>query len=218
MANAKESTKTRIEGLTLEMETLSKERVEATKLLSLATMKADRDGVLTWVVTEEGSTVARGALIARIADLHSFRVDATLSDVHSQDVTAGLPVKVKLGDELVEGRVTGVLPTIQNGILTVNVGLSNAADSRLKANLRVDVYVVTAHRDRALRIRKGPFANAGGSREVFVIHGDRAVRTPVELGIGGVDDYEVVSGLSEGDEVIISDVHELERAREIAIR
>src|ERR1044072_3807762 len=54
--NAAESTKTQIEGLALEMKTLEKERVEAQRQLELATTKADRDGVLTWVVQEEGRT------------------------------------------------------------------------------------------------------------------------------------------------------------------
>ena len=41
-----------------------------------------------------------------------------------------------------------------------------------------------------------------------MVRGDQAVRTPIALGLVSFDDYEVVSGLVEGDEVIISDMRD----------
>jgi 2-polyprenyl-6-methoxyphenol hydroxylase-like FAD-dependent oxidoreductase len=55
-----------LEGLALEMKTLNQERTEAQRQLELATTKSDRNGVLTWVVNEEGATVQKGAVLARI--------------------------------------------------------------------------------------------------------------------------------------------------------
>src|SRR6185503_20068248 len=92
--NARQSTDTQLEGLALEMKTLEKERTEARRQLELATTKSDRDGVLTWVVPEEGATVQKGAVLARIADLNSFHVQATVSDIHASRLSAGMPVRV----------------------------------------------------------------------------------------------------------------------------
>ena len=50
---------------------------------------------------------------------------------------------------------------------------------------------------------------------MFVVKGDRAVRTPVRLGLGSYDDFEVVSGLAEGDEVVISDMSAYQHVREV---
>src|SRR5581483_1744260 len=203
---AQESTGTQLEGLALEMKTLEKERDEAKRQLELATTKSDRNGVLTWVVTEEGATVPRGTVIARIADLNSFRVEATVSDVHANHLSAGMPVSVKINDDELKGSITGIDPTIRNGVITVRVGLDDKSSALLKSNLRVDVLIATDRRDKVLRIKKGPFANAEGARDVFVIRGDTAVKTPVKLGIASFDFYEIVQGLLEGDEVIISDM------------
>src|SRR5262249_54365865 len=96
MTHAPGPTKPKLQGPTLAMDTLRKGRAAAVHQLDLATMTSDRDGVLTWVIAEEGSTVARGAVIARVADLGSFRVDATISDVHAQEMAPGLPVKVRI--------------------------------------------------------------------------------------------------------------------------
>lgn len=222
--NAQASTQTQLEGLALEMKTLNQERVEAQRQLELATTKSDRNGVLTWVFNEEGATVQKGAVLARIADLNSFRVEATVSDVHSNRLSAGLPVKVKINDDLLPGAITSINPTVTNGALTLLVGLTDKSSALLKSNLRVDVLISTDRKDRALRIKKGPFASGTNSaasestREVFVIRGDVAVKTPVRLGISSFEHYEVIQGLLEGDEVIISDMTNYQQLKEVKLK
>ena len=53
---------------------------------------------------------------------------------------------------------------------------------------------------------------------MFVLRGDRAYRTPVRLGVSNFDYFEVVDGLSAGDEIIASDMRDYESAPEIRIR
>lgn len=216
--NARAATRTRLEGLDLEIATLRGERDAAIRKLELATTKADRDGVLTWVVAEEGATVAEGAVIARVADLSAFRVEASVSDVHAERLTAGLPVRVKVGESLLDGAISSVLPTIENGTVTALVALDDRASPLLQSNLRVEVLIVSENRTEALRIAKGPFVSGGnGTYEVFVVRGDVAVRVPVRLGITGMSEYEVVEGLAEGDEVIVSDMGDYLYAREVRL-
>ncbi|MCI0485846.1 MAG: efflux RND transporter periplasmic adaptor subunit [Blastocatellia bacterium] len=216
--NAQKVTATQIEGLELEMKTLEQERAEAERQLELATARSDREGVLTWVVTEEGATIQKGGVLARIADLSSFRVQATVSDVHTSRLSAGLPVSVRAGEDYLKGTLASIDPTIRNGIITFTVALEDKSSSLLRSNLRVDVLVATDHKDRALRIRKGPFAGAEAARDVFVIRGDVAVRTPARLGIASFDHYEVVEGLIEGDEVIISDMSDYLHMKEVKLK
>ena len=56
------------------------------------------------------------------------------------------------------------------------------------------------------------------TRGVFVVRGDRAVRDAVTLGLVSFDEYEVLSGLVEGDEVIISDMRDYLHLGEVKIR
>ncbi|MGE0886005.1 MAG: efflux RND transporter periplasmic adaptor subunit [Blastocatellales bacterium] len=216
--NAQASTKTQLEGLALEMKTLEQERTEARRQLELATTKSDRNGVLTWVINEEGATVQKGAVLARIADLNSFRVEATVSDVHANRLGAGLPVKVKINDDLLAGTVTSINPTVTNGVITLIVGLEDKSNQLLKSNLRVDVLISTDRKEQALRIKKGPFASGEGARDVFVIRGDVAIKTPVRFGISSFDHYEVLQGLIEGDEVIISDMKDYLHLKEVKLK
>lgn len=216
--HAQQATAAELEGLALEMATLDKETEEARRQLSLAAPKAGRKGVLTWTLTEEGTSINKGDVIARIADLTSYRVDATVSDVHAKRLVVGLPVAVKVGDSTLDGSVATILPTIQNGIITLQVALADKSNPLLRSNLRVDAVIITGRKPNVLRIRRGPFADGDGSREVFVVRGDRAVRTRVVLGLASFDDFEVVEGLVQGDEVIISDMRDYLHLAELRVR
>jgi len=217
--NSELTAKAQLEGLAMEMAILQKERAAAERELNLATAKSDRNGVLTWVVAEEGSTLRKGDIIARIADLRSFRVDATVSDVHAGMLKAGMPAEVKIGDTAsLTGRIDTILPTIENGIMAFQIGLDDKTSHLLRSNLRVDVLIITGRKEKALRLKKGPALTGGGTREVFVIRGNVAVRTPARLGLASFDTVEVEQGLMDGDEAIISDVSDIEHLKEVSIK
>ena len=218
-SEAREKTRAQLEGAALEAAQLVRERDEARRQLTLATTLADRQGVVTWTVTEEGATVRRGDPVARLADLRTFRVEATVSDVHAQRLAPGLPVKVRIAEgQVLGGSVAAVRPAIANGVVSFSVALREKSSELLRSNLRVDALVVVGRKDNVLRIKRGPFAGGEGLHEVFVVHGARAVRTPVRLGLSSYDDFEVVSGLQAGEEAVISDMRAWAHVREVGLR
>jgi len=219
IANAESAHDAELEGLALEAQMLAKEQAQSARQLDLATTKADRGGVLTWVVAEEGASIHKGDVLARIADLSTFRVQATLSDVHAQRVAAGMPARVRLSETVtLDGAVASILPTIKDGVLTLSVALDEKSSPLLRANQRVDVFVVADRRAGALRVRRGPFATAAGRQDVFVVRGDRAVRTSVTLGLASFEYVEVASGLLPGDEVVVSDMREYAHLSEVRLK
>ncbi len=218
MGAAQRTSTAREAGLVLEMKIFAKQRDEAAHVLQVATTASDRPGVLTWVIASEGAAVRRGDQIARIADLTSFRVDATVSDVHAARVTPGMAVTVELGDAKLPGTVRTVHPAVENGALTFDVALDDPSDKRLRPNLRVDVHAITGSKPHALRLARGTFGAPDGSTCAFVVRGDRAVRTPIHLGLASFDAFEIVDGLREGDEVIVSDTTDFMHHPEVALR
>jgi HlyD family secretion protein len=218
MVHAAQALKTELEGLDLELAILEKERGEQAHQVRLAAAAAEREGVLTWVVPSEGIAVRRGDEIARVADLSAFRVEATVSDVHAGRVSPGLSVLVRSGDLLLDGRVASVRPTVENGVVTLEVDLDQSRHPGLRHNLRVDVFIITERVADTLRIKRGSFLNIEGRRAVFVVRGDRAVRTPVTFGITNFETYQIIEGLAEGDEVILSDMSKLLHAREVKLK
>jgi HlyD family secretion protein len=218
IANAEKSTGVQLAGREIEMSILRQEKQDKERLVKLATTQSDRDGVLTWVVQEVGSVIRQGQVIARIADLSSFRVEANLSDVHASRLSAGMPARVRVNETLLDGAITSILPTIKGGVMTVVVALKEKSDQRLRSNLRVDVYVVSGQKDKALKLKRGPAVPGEGNHHVFVIREDVAVRTPVSIGISSFEEAEIITGLLEGDEVVISDMADHAHRKEIRVR
>lgn len=218
VASERRSTDAQLAGVELDLGTLRKERDDARRLLDLATTRSDRSGVLTWVVPQEGATVQRGEVIARIADLDSFRVEASVSDIHSSRLHAGRPVKVMVDGAPLSGQLAAIDPTIENGAVKFRVDLDDARNPKLRNNLRVDVLVVTDSRASAVRVPKGPFAQGSSSEEVFVVQGDHAARRTVSFGISGYDHYEVLDGLEPGEEVILSDMKDYIHLERVSLK
>jgi len=218
LTNAEQDLAARLEGLALEIAILVKDRDRARELLERTTVASDRAGIVTWMVTSEGATVAEGEPVARVADLSAYRVDATLSDVLARRLTVGLPATVRSGDTRLPGRVHKVLPTVVNGIVTFEVILDQKDHPILRPNLRVDVHTVTDRHSAALRLRRGPLLNVDGRDVVYVVRAEKAVRTPVTIGLSNFELYEIVDGLVEGDEVIISDMSDYRNVKEVKLR
>lgn len=182
-----------------------REAEESRRQLQLAMLRADRDGVLTWVVPEVGAMVRRGDIVARIADLSAYRVVAQISDVHSSRIGAGMRVNVKLDGETLGGVVESVDPRIESGVMKFYVTLDRPSHARLRNNLRVDVSVVTGRRAETLVVRRGALGRTNAAH-AFVVRGDEAVRVPAQFGLAGDDVIEIAEGLREGEEVVISDM------------
>lgn len=216
--DARRSTEAQLQGLDLDLGILRKELDEARRQLDLATTRSDRSGVLTWVVPQEGATIQRGEVIARIADLDAYRVEATVSDIHASSLRPGLTVRTVLdGKPLVNGRLSQIYPTIENGAVKFTAELDDPRHPELRNNLGIDVLVVTGSRPDALRVPKGPFIQGGVIQKVFVVQGGRAVRRDVRLGVMGYDYFEILDGLAEGDEIILSDMKDYLHLEQVKI-
>ena len=203
---ARKSAEVERTSLEAELGTARQEASQAERELALAAARSDRDGVVTFVVTEEGAVARKGDVLARVADLTAFRVEAHVPDVHASRVAAGQAAVVRIDSVRLAGTVARVQPEVRDGQVTVSVSIDEKAHAALRPNLRVDVELVTDTKDRALRLPRGSFAAADGGVEVWVLRSGEAVKTRVRLGVSNADHYEAVSGLAEGDVVVLSEM------------
>jgi HlyD family secretion protein len=200
------TTKAEIEGLNLEKSILQKSLLEQKRLLSATTVRASRDGVLTWLKNEEGASVTISEPLARIADHSKFKIEATLSDFYSTQLTEGMSAQIYHDDKVIMGELSSLSPTIENGVMKIQVKLAEGNYQNLRSNQRVDVGLVLETIPQTMILPKGPYVSGRGLHQVFVIRDDYAFRTEVEIGTSNPNQHQIISGLLIGDEVIISDV------------
>lgn len=218
IGNAKQSLNNQLEGLATEIATLKKEKADIQRQLDILSCRSTGEGVLTMAAQEIGATIHRGEVIARIANLNAYRIDAAVSDIHSGTLAKGQQAHVFWTGGTLDGTILNINPSIENGTIKFSIALKDKSDPRLRSNLRVDVAVITAKKGMSLRLTKGPFLMGGGAQEVFVVQGDRGMRTTATIGVEGFDYVEVLNGLRKGDEVIISDMREYLHVKEIKLK
>jgi len=215
---ARQTGKLQQEGLALELSLLHKEKEELERQIALSTPTADRAGVLTWITQTEGVIVRRGDVLARIADLSSYRVQGTVSDAHASQIAVGMAARVQTGTTVLRGVITAIQPAVENGSVVFVVGLDARDAARLRPNLRVEVAIITGSRSRALRVRRGATLWRNGAQELFVVRGAEAVRVPVDIGMTGTEYYEIRSGVQQGDTVVISPMEDHSEQRRVEIQ
>lgn len=190
---------------------------EVRRQINRAETRAERPGVVTWVNDNIGSSVSAGEVVARIADLSSFRIEAQISDVHAASLKAGGTVRVRIKDSILTGSISVIQPAVKDGVITFLVALDDSSNPLLRSNLRVDVYVVTAMKPAVTRVKNGAFYAGIVDQKVFVIKGDKAIRKTVKIGEVNFDWVEVIGDIHPGDEVIISNMKDFEHVNEVEV-
>jgi HlyD family secretion protein len=192
---------------------------ELTHKLKQADIIADRPGVLTWVNENIGSSVNEGEMLAKLADLASFRVEGSCSDVYADQVKVGLPVTIKMNETSLRGLITQVKPAVKNGIVQFVIQLDNSHHASLRPNMKVEVFVITDRVDKAVRVANGPAFKGKRKQYVFVLQKGSQVahRREIALGLSNFDFVEIKSGVQAGEQVILTDLSEYENLEELTI-
>jgi HlyD family secretion protein len=218
ISNKKEDAKASMRALELEISIQDKNIRALESKIEQAEVKAQKDGVVTFANGNIGSSVQSGEVVARIADLSSFSIQATISDAYANQLKIGSPVKIRIKDEDMEGQIRQILPNISNGLVTFLVQPENPGHAALRPNLRVDVFVITAFRDHVVRLKNGPFYQGEKEMRVFVVKDDQAVARKVLIGETNFDYVEIAKGLQEGEKIVISDMKAYEHLDKIDIK
>ncbi len=206
--NQKESIRADLKELDLEIRIQKENLDELNRQRELAESRAEKNGVITWVNEDIGSVVNKGDVIARIADLNSFKVEARISEIHAAKLKTGNPVNIRVNETSLRGIIVNIRPTIEKGIITFIVKLNDKKHASLRSNLRVDVFVITSMVENVVRVKNGPFINGSGEQEIFVIDGDKAIRKSVNVGAINFDYAEMKNNIKPGDKIIISNMEE----------
>ena len=180
---------------------------EKQRTLADAAICSPRRATLTYITTEIGATVGAGQKLAIVSDLSHFKAECEISDTYSDRVLVGGEALLRIGKERLPATISTVTPLSQGGAITFTVQPQDPSHPRLRSGLKTEVYVITSIRDDVLRIRNGSFYAGPGKYTLFIFKDDQTlVPREVQLGECNYDYIEVLSGLSEGEELVVSDM------------
>lgn len=191
----------------LELNVFRKSLAETRRTLEDAQIRSPRKAILTYVNNEIGSQIGQGAKVAIVSDLSHFKIEGEIADTYGDRIAAGSKAVIKIGSEKLDGTVSDVTPLSKNGVISFTVQLEEDNHKRLRSGLKTDVYVMNAVKDDVLRIANSSYYVGKGEYELFVVNGNQLLKRKVQLGDSNFEYVEVVSGLQEGEQVIVSDMN-----------
>lgn len=191
---------------------------ETRRTLDGANIRSPRKATLTYISNEIGSIVGSGSKVAVISDLTHFKVDCSIADTYSDRVMAGGRVLVKIGKERLFGTINTVTPLSQDGVITFTVLMDNPSHPKLRSGLRAEVFVITNIKEDVLRIRNGSYYTGAGNYTLFIYKDEHTlVPRTIQLGDCNYDYVEVISGLEEGDSVVVNDMQRYKGKEKIRV-
>ena len=201
----------------LELSIFRKSLAEMKRTLDDAQIRSPRKAILTYVNNEIGAQIQQGSRIAVVSDLSNFKIEGEIADTYGDRIAEGNKTVIKIGNDKLNGIVSEVTPLSRNGVISFSVRLEESNHKRLRSGLKTDVYVMNAIKDDVMRIANASYYMGKGEYELFVINGDRLLKRKVQLGDSNFEYVEVISGLKEGDEVVVSDMSNYKEKNKLKI-
>ncbi len=170
-------------------------------------VRAGINGVLQLVPVEVGQSVAPGTNLARVADPKKLKAEIKIAETQANELTLGMKSTVDTRNGIVNGRVSRIDPSVQNGTVTVDVSFDGPLPNGARPDLSVDGTIEIENMKNILYVGRPAFGQPDTTVGLFKLtaDGSEATRTTVKLGRFSVSSVEVRDGLREGDRVILSD-------------
>ncbi len=172
------------------------------------------NGIIIKQDAEAGEIVGANINIISIISESKFEIEANISEADIAKVKISDSAKITLDaygqDVIFEANVSKIDPgeTIIEGIATYKTTLQFVADdSRIKSGMTANINILTAKADNTLLIPQRTIINENGKKFVQILNANNEIKkNEIKTGIRGFDgNIEILSGIQEGDKIIISE-------------
>ena len=208
----KDSTAPQLAVKQAEVERLRDEAKQRHDELDALTVRAGMNGVLQLLGTatvpvDVGTQVTPGTNLARVADPLRLKAEIRVAETQAKDILIGQLAEVDTRNGVVNGKVSRIDPSVQNGTVTVDVIFTGELPKGSRPDLSVDGTIELERLDDVIYVGRPAFGQEKSQVGIFKLDpdGNYATRTQVKLGRSSVNTIEIVRGLQPGDRVILSD-------------
>ena len=197
-------------------ETAYRNLLENTALLSPI------NGVVTARNYDSGDMYSGGNPIYTVEEIRPVKLMVNVSESLFTKVKKGHEVDIRLdvyGDEVFKGKVNLVYPTIDPATRTFPVEIKIAnSDERVRPGMFARVTMSFGHMDHVVAPDRSIVKQSGaGDRYIYVCKDGKVSYQKVELGRRMGDKYEIISGVEDGDQVVITGQGRLTNGMEVEI-
>jgi HlyD family secretion protein len=183
-------------------------------------VRAGMSGVLEQVSVNVGQQVQPGTNLARVADPNRLKAELRIAETQARDLAIGQKAEVDTRNGIIPGRVMRIDPAAQQGTVTVDIELIGELPRGARPDLSVDGTIELERLTNVLFVGRPAFGQEQSTVGLFRVDATtgEAGRVQVQLGRSAVNTIEVLGGLGEGDQVILSDMSAWDQFERIRLR
>ncbi len=173
-------------------------------------------GIVGNLQVDQKAAVIDNQAVMTVVDLTAFEVEANVPESYADDLGLGMPAEIHVGAASYDATVISVSPEIVQNQVTTRLRFSGMPPG-LRQNQRLTTRILLENKENVLMVERGQFLESGAGRLAYVIDGNIARRTDIELGARSLNAVEILGGLEEGDTIINSSYDTFERAETVLI-
>ena len=197
----------------LQMAQLESDRENMRRSLSLIrerraklTVSAPVAGELGFLDVELGQNISVGQMVGRINVLTGHKIEAEIDEHYIDRVVTGLSGEFDRRDTTFSLKVKKVYPDVREGKFQADLEFVGEKPSNIRNGQSYYINLQLGESSERVIIPRGSFFSQTGGTWIFVLDaaGERAVRREIRLGRQNPQYYEVLEGISPGEQVIVS--------------
>lgn len=174
-------------------------------LESLA-IRAPSDGVVQEVVQEVGQRVDAGASLFKLVNPQDVLATIQIPEVQARLIQLKQKVIMNLRSQIVEGVVSRIDPAVVNGSVNVDVEFVTEGVDGIRPDLSVEGEIIIEQLNDVEYVKRTAFSRENQFSTVYVKdpNNNTAYQREVKFGRSSVDKIEVLSGLNQGEVVLLN--------------
>ena len=145
-------------------------------------------------------------------------MEILIPENYAPEIGSGTAAAVQYEGRDYPAEVKSLSPEVESSQVKGMVVFSGEAPSGLKQNQRVSPRLILDARTDVIKVPRGPFLESMGGRQVYVVENRVATLRSIRVGAISVTEVEIVSGLSPGETIVLSDLTQYEGTPKILLR
>lgn len=182
-------------------------------------VRASMDSIVLEMPLESGQSIGVGANIAKLAKQGSLIAELQVPEIQIGDVRVGQNVLIDTRNNMASGQVIRIDPAVINGSVQVDVAFRDDLPADARPDLSVDGEIKIAELEETLFVQRPLFAQTQSETMLYALSADGqfAERVAVKIGLGSVNQVQVLNGLQAGDKIVTSDPSKFETYQKFRI-
>ena len=174
-------------------------------------IRSSVSGHVAQIFVADHSGVLRDAPLISVVDLSSLELHLKLPQLAADEIQPGSNASVTNGSESYGAQVVAISPEIVSDEVLLRLQFAGKTPLGLRQGQRLPTRFVVERHPNVLMVQRGPFLEESGGQYAYVVHGNRAVRRPIQVAAINAAEVEVANGLHVGDSIVLSGLGDASR-------